>query len=165
MAYSRWIRSRFYTYWLWSAETDVPFRNDQTLMIDDGEFKSVTYGDLVTKGVDAFLDSYSACSSRGLTTEEREELRGYIMSFMEDILDWNPIGNVKAKRLSNGYSATCNSCKSNFLFTLSDLRYAKDSFAGRGPNHASLECSVCQNLVKYSHIASEEQFLAVAVEG
>ena len=81
MAYSRWIDSKFYTYWAGQAN----FKEDEVFVVhyDLETYRSFTYteckqmmdGTLRIKGKMNFIDN----------DEEAKEIQGYIKQFIESV--------------------------------------------------------------------------------
>ncbi len=82
MSYSRWINSKFYTYW---CITDAKNKNDEVFIVHYDlaayckltytECKKITDNKLHLKGKMNFVDD----------DEEAEELQGYIKRFIKDV--------------------------------------------------------------------------------
>lgn len=104
MSYSRWSNSVWYTFWTWNGEGDEftfptqSRKNTQTFEICDLVTYYVTYGELDELGVDIVIDQIREFYSKqykwslgdykkDVTEEELEELKGYLLQFMNDIDD------------------------------------------------------------------------------
>lgn len=105
MAYSRWSSSVWYTFWTWSGDTEFKFptqklKNTQTFEICDMVSYYVTYEELDELGVDIVIDQIREFYSKpykleffktqdtfkkDVTEEELEELKGYLLKFMDDV--------------------------------------------------------------------------------
>jgi len=83
MAYSRWVTSRWYTYWLAS---NARTRLEQVFVVDG--VSSVSYGEML-KNFDATLDKIVANADAvhvaGTTVKEKTELARYMRAFMTDV--------------------------------------------------------------------------------
>ena len=83
MAYSRWIDSKFYTYWV--GKNDVNSKEDEEFVVhhDLTAYRSFTYSEckkmvedtLKVKGKLNFIDN----------DEEAKEIQGYMKQFIEDV--------------------------------------------------------------------------------
>ena len=83
MAYSRWIDSKFYTYW--AGNNKVYSKKDEVFIVhgDLERYRSFTYKEckeiiedtMKVKGKLNFIDS----------DEEAKELQGYMKQFIEDV--------------------------------------------------------------------------------
>ena len=83
MAYSRWIDSKFYTYWV--GKNDVNSKEDEEFIVhhDLETYRSFTYKEckkmiedtLKVKGKLNFIDN----------DEEAKEIQGYMKQFIEDV--------------------------------------------------------------------------------
>jgi len=99
MSYSRWGNSVWYTYW---CSTESKKRDDQ--LFDICGTHAFTYGELKTRGIDGCIEKLKDIITEknneenkmkqenmfvghNYTTEEYEELKGYIREFMKDVED------------------------------------------------------------------------------
>lgn len=107
MSYSRWSNSVWYTFWTWSGSDEFTFptqsrKNKQTFEICDLMSYCVTYGELDDIGVDNAIKEIKSFYSKSydltlmgeevpfkkdVTEEEFEELKGYLLAFMDDVDD------------------------------------------------------------------------------
>jgi hypothetical protein len=83
MAYSRWITSRWYTYW---RASDARTRLEQVFVV--AGVSSVSYGEML-KNFDAALDKLvanaDAAHVAGTTDKQKTELAQYMRAFMADV--------------------------------------------------------------------------------
>lgn len=86
MAYSRWISSRWYTYWMIPGGPQTFRRDDQVL--DVCAVAPFTYKEL-SEDLEKCLDQVErVCRANNMDPvqpEEREELKGYMEAFLEDV--------------------------------------------------------------------------------
>jgi hypothetical protein len=91
MAYSRWVTSRWYTYWLAS---DARTRIEQVFVV--GGVASVSYGEML-KNFDATLDKIVASAFATSTVKEKTELAQYMRAFMTDVERQFPLSRRKKR--------------------------------------------------------------------
>jgi len=82
MAYSRWLQSRWYTYWL--CQDNVPNLEFYEEVFVICSLISFTFEELF-ENMDACLDKVRRADQEA-TNEEIEELRGYMNQFLEDVV-------------------------------------------------------------------------------
>lgn len=107
MSYSRWSTSVWYTFWTWSGSDEFTFptqsrKNKQTFEICDLMSYYVNYGELDDIGVDNAIKEIKSFYSKSydltlmgdkvpfkkdVNEEEFEELKGYLLAFIDDVDD------------------------------------------------------------------------------
>ena len=93
MSYSRWSNSVWYTFWT-SISEDTQFKlptkrlkNNQVFEICDLQNYYISYRELDELGVDVVVDQVKKFYSKSNSEEEFEELKGYLLAFMDDVDD------------------------------------------------------------------------------
>lgn len=81
MSYSRWSNSRWYTYWLASSQPEN--HNSATLCVDDFDKPCYIEAARIRKDVDSCVRE--VVDKQGGTSDEAEELKGYMLRFLADV--------------------------------------------------------------------------------
>lgn len=88
MAYSRWLGSRWYTYWRVQPQGSVETRDNAIFEVCGVEsFTAAALREDIDKCLEAtrFACGASEVASEPPTDEEMEELRSYMLAFLEDV--------------------------------------------------------------------------------
>ena len=149
MSYSRWIGSRWYTYW---ACQDDATENRDTAIFEICAGVSFTAAELradIKTCVDLAVTEERTRSGSCVSDEERQELQGYMLEFLADVDAIYPewlrrmgskmtrfirfVADTWTKLVTRTIGRKCETCGKRFRVGISPRVCSEDCFSNRTP--------------------------------